>query len=153
MKSQLSVSAIAKGTVIDHIPAGNALKIMSLLGVKQHLEPVTVGLNLPSQRLQRKDIIKIENRFLTIEEIDQLGVFAARATLNVIENYSIIKKSTVNTPESVKAVFACPNPRCISTKEKIETYFKVHDIGVRLELQCKYCERTYTNEVLMDNND
>ncbi len=58
-KSQLQVEAIHNGTVIDHIPAGQGIKILQLFGLAQTHEKITVGLNLPSKALGAKDIIKV----------------------------------------------------------------------------------------------
>lgn len=58
-KKHLSVSAIENGTVIDHIPAQNLFKVISILGLDRIPNQITFGTNLESQRLGRKAIVKI----------------------------------------------------------------------------------------------
>jgi len=66
------VFAIKAGTVIDHITAGHALKIVRLLNLADENRVVTIGLNFSSKKMKLKDIIKVENRELTKEEINRL---------------------------------------------------------------------------------
>ena len=88
--NKLQVEAIKCGTVIDHIPAQVGFKLLSLFKFTQTEQRVTVGLNLPSGELGRKDIIKIENTFLTDEQVNQLAVYAPRATVNRIDDYDVV---------------------------------------------------------------
>ncbi|HSX11573.1 MAG TPA: aspartate carbamoyltransferase regulatory subunit, partial [Chlamydiales bacterium] len=117
----LSVSAIKEGTVIDHIRAGQALKIIRLLRLNANENRVTVGLNLRSQSVGLKDIIKIENVFLTESQAAQIAIFSPQATVNVIQNYGVAKKFKVEMPEVTAAVLACPNARCITNVERVPT--------------------------------
>ena len=54
---ELKVSAIKDGTVIDHIPAKNLFKVISILGLENIANQITFGTNLESQKLGRKSII------------------------------------------------------------------------------------------------
>jgi len=152
MSTHLSVSAIHKGTVIDHIPAGFALPIIELFNFNRQTEPMTIGLNLTSQRMPKKDIIKLENRFLSLEEINQIGIFAAGATVNNIENFLIVKKAIISIPASIERILPCPNPRCITQIEKMPTFFYVYDLGAQLELHCKYCEKTFARKMVISHD-
>ena len=82
------VYAIEDGTVIDHIQAGRAMKIISILKLASHKNTVTVGLNFGSDHLGRKDIIKVEDRELTPEEANRVAIFAPKATINIIRNFN-----------------------------------------------------------------
>jgi len=55
---QLSVSAIQNGTVIDHIPAKNLFKVITILGLDHIDTHLTFGTNLDSKKLGKKAIIK-----------------------------------------------------------------------------------------------
>ncbi|HSX26718.1 MAG TPA: aspartate carbamoyltransferase regulatory subunit [Chlamydiales bacterium] len=140
----LSVSAIKEGTVIDHIQAGQALKIIRLLRAEE--KRVTMGLNLKSQSMGLKDIIKIENVFLTESQAGQIAIFSPSATVNVIENYQVAKKFNVKLPEAITGALACPSPRCITNGEKIPTLFTVEENNSHVTLFCKYCEKFFSRD-------
>ena len=92
MEKELSVSAIENGTVIDHIPAGQGMRIVRLLKLADHKKKVTLGLNLPSKSLGYKDLIKVEGREISVEEANQIALFAPKASINIIRNFQIQKK-------------------------------------------------------------
>lgn len=142
----LSVSAIKEGTVIDHITPGQALKIIRVLRLNANENRVTVGLNLKRGAGGLKDIIKIENVFLTESQAAQIAIFSPSATVNVIENYEVSKKFKVQMPETAKNVLACPNTRCITNVEKVVTYFSVEENNGQAILRCKYCEKIFTRD-------
>lgn len=134
---ELHVSKIESGTVIDHITAGQALNVLALLGIDGSAgESVSVAMNVPSGRLGRKDVVKVENRELSQEELDVLSLIAPDATINIIRNFEVLEKNRVDRPEVVEGVLECPNRDCITnTEEPVETRFEVLDEGVR----CEYC--------------
>lgn len=144
----LSVSAIKEGTVIDHIRAGQALKIIRLLRLNANENRVTVGLNLKSKSVGLKDIIKVENVFLTESQAAQIAIFSPDATVNVIQNYEVAKKFKVQMPEAIAAVLACPNHRCIANMERVPTLFTVEENSDQVILRCKYCEKIFTRDQL-----
>jgi aspartate carbamoyltransferase regulatory subunit len=135
---QMRVSKIENGTVIDHIPGGQALNVLAILGIDGTSgEEVSIGMNVPSDRLARKDIVKVEGRELSPEEVDVLSLVAPAATINYIRDYEVLDKHRVERPESVAGVLECPNHECITTAdEPIESRFEVLDDGVR----CVYCD-------------
>ena len=78
---KLSVEAIEKGTVIDHIPAGKGLIILRQFKLLHYGSAVTVGFNLPSKTQGSKDIIKITGVWLD----DNAAMLAdARPNLRVL---------------------------------------------------------------------
>jgi aspartate carbamoyltransferase, regulatory subunit len=135
---ELRVSKIRQGTVIDHISAGQALNVLAILSIDgTRGEEVSVGMNVPSDRLSRKDIVKVEGRELSQEELDVLSLIAPAATINIIRNYDVVEKHLVEPPETVTGILACPNPNCITTEdEPVDSHFEVLAEGVR----CSYCE-------------
>lgn len=147
----LSVSAIKEGTVIDHIRAGQALKIIRVLRLNANENRVTVGLNLKSQSVGLKDIIKIENVFLTESQAAQIAIFSPTATVNVIQNYEVAKKFHVEMPETVAGCLACPNLRCITNAERVPTLFIVEENDSHAILRCKYCEKLFTRDQMHEN--
>ncbi len=141
MEKMLSVAAIEEGTVIDHIPVFQALKIVQLLKLTDGGSPVTIGLNLPSKSMGRKDLIKVEKRFLTEKEASDIAVFAPLATINIIRKYKLEKKVKAELPKVIEGILTCPNPTCITRSEHIRTVFFVEEFKNIIHLQCKYCEK------------
>lgn len=144
-KTTLSVSAIKEGTVIDHIPANCASRIILLLNLTSQDKQVTVGFNLPSKSMKRKDLIKVEGREITEQEGQRIAVFAPNATVVIIKNYVIVKKFIVETPREIHNIFICPNPQCVTNYEQSETRFTVFRNGTFLSLRCVYCEHISTD--------
>jgi len=134
---ELRVSKIRNGTVIDHLAAGQALNVLALLGIDgSGGESVSVGINVPSDKLATKDIVKVEDRELSQSEVDVLSVISPEATINIIRDYEVVEKQRIDRPESVEGVLACPNRNCITSgSEPIRTRFAVLDEGLR----CHYC--------------
>lgn len=148
MNDTLSVTAIKNGTVIDHIAQGQATRLMHLLSLKKDKNQITIGLQLPSKRIGAKDLIKIENRVLSEDEANEIVVFAPDATINVIENYVVVKKIKTHLPEAMKDIFICPNPVCITQQETVESHFYIQQFGRSIQLLCHYCDRTYDRDVV-----
>jgi aspartate carbamoyltransferase regulatory subunit len=135
---ELRVSKIEDGTVIDHIPGGQSLNVLAILGIDgSGGEQVSVGMNVPSTELGRKDVVKVEGRELSQAELDVLSLIASRATINIVRDYEVVEKDRVARPERVAGVLSCPNANCITTKnEPVQSTFEVLDDGVR----CTYCD-------------
>jgi len=143
MSRELIVSKIENGTVIDHIPAGRALAVLRVLGITGK-EGVRVALvmNVESGKLGRKDIVKIEGRELTPEEVNIISAVAPTATINIIRNFEVVKKFKVSPPEVIKGRFRCKNPTCITNapREPVEPTFYLVKREPPLFV-CAYCGR------------
>ena len=139
-KKEMQVSAIENGTVIDHIPAEKTYEVVDLLGLKNSLDPVTIGYNLPSKKIGKKGIIKITNRFFSQEEISRLSVVAPKIVLNIIKDYEVAEKKTVELPEELRGIVKCNNPKCITNNEPMQTVFNVIDKTQGI-LKCRYCDK------------
>lgn len=139
-KKELQVAAIENGTVIDHIPAEKTYEVAKLLNLQNLSVPVTIGYNLPSSKLGKKGIIKIANKFFTDEEINRLSVVAPKIVLNIIRNYEVVEKKTVETPDELHGIIKCNNPKCITNNEPMLTYFTVVDKAHGI-VKCHYCDK------------
>ena len=146
MNETLSVSAIKNGTVIDHITSGQALRIIHLLALRTSKHTMTIGMHLPSKSMGSKDLIKIENRILTPDEANEVVVFSPSATINIIENYTVIEKIRTHFPNSIKNVFACANSMCVSQTESIDSYFFIAEKSKKVMLTCYYCEKEFDRD-------
>ncbi|WP_058912601.1 aspartate carbamoyltransferase regulatory subunit [Entomohabitans teleogrylli] len=147
--NKLQVEAIKCGTVIDHIPAQVGFKLLSLFALTQTDQRITIGLNLPSGEMGRKDLIKIENTFLTDEQVNQLALYAPHATVNRIDNYDVVGKSRPSLPERIEKVLICPNSNCISRAEPVDSCFAVKSNAGNITLKCKYCEKEFAHQVVL----
>lgn len=144
-KKQLNVSAIENGTVIDHIPAQNLFKVITILGLERIDNLITFGTNMESQRLGRKAIIKVAEKFFEREEINRIAVVAPHAKLNIIREYNVVEKQVVEVPDSIEGIVKCVNPKCITNFEAVKTKFKVVDKH-NVSLKCHYCEKITDQE-------
>ena len=151
MQDKLQVEAIKRGTVIDHIPARIGFKLLTLFRLTETDQRITIGLNLPSGALGRKDLIKIENTFLTDDQINQLAVYAPHATVNRIDEYKVVAKIEPTLPERIERVLTCPNSNCISRSEPVFSCFAVKKRAEAIQLKCKYCEKEFAHQVVLAN--
>ncbi len=142
---QLAVSRIRNGTIIDHITSGQALNIIRLDSFYPPKFQISLGINLSSKSMGKKDILKIENKYISQTEAMQIAIFSPFATISSIESYKIIAKYKVTLPKVVENIFTCPNPCCI-TNSAITFYsrFTVIDMKKKVMLQCNYCEHTFS---------
>ncbi len=136
----LRVSKIRDGTVIDHITRGYALDVVKILNIDGHSGGVvTIAMNVPSKKLEVKDMVKIEGRELNPEEVDKIALLAPHATINIIRNYRVAEKQRVKLPSVIYGMIKCINPTCISnSKEPVQPIFYVEK-EEPLRLRCHYC--------------
>ncbi len=140
MKKELKVSAINNGTVIDHIPAKNLYKVISILKLDKMSNPMTYGSNLESQKLGSKAIIKISDKFFEDDEINKISLVAPDAKLNIIKDYLVVEKKEVQVPDQIIGIAKCVNPKCITNHEEVLTKFTVVN-KKEVHLKCHYCEK------------
>ena len=141
-QSELLVRRIKEGTVIDHIDEGKGLKVLNALRIDgSDGSLITIALNVPSGKFKKKDIIKVENRFLKDDDTNKLAVIAPKATINKIKDYQLVEKRRVSLPNEIGRIFRCSNPDCITNStERIESVMDVIDKEGRI-LKCRYCSR------------
>lgn len=138
---ELSVSALDQGTVIDHIPSNSVLKVVKILGLDHFDHAVFIGTNLYSEKLGNKGIIKVRNKFFKPSEINKISLVAPKATLTIIDDYNVKSKTIVKVPDKIIGIAQCPNAKCITNHEKIETRFDVVSKKGNVQLKCYYCEK------------
>lgn len=144
-EKQLKVSAIKDGTVIDHIPANNLFKVISILRLDKIISQITFGTNLESKKLGSKAIIKLSDVFFKTEEINKIALVAPTAKLNIIKNYNVVEKYVVEIPEDIHGIVKCVNPQCITNNENVKTKFKLIS-KKEVALRCHYCEKITDQE-------
>ena len=141
-KKELKVSKIKDGTVIDHIPAGRAMEVLRILKITgKEGFMVLIAMNVYSKKLKgKKDIIKIEGKFLSDKETAAISLVAPTATINIIKNGEVKEKKGVKTPDVVEGILKCPNPACISRVEHERVSSKFVKVSESpLAYKCVYC--------------
>ena len=141
-QADLTVRRIKDGTVIDHIDVGNGLKVLEALRIDGNDgNVITIALNVPSGKLKKKDMIKVEGKFLEDDDTNKLAVIAPTSTVNIIKNYKLVEKRRVSLPNEIDRIFRCSNPECVTnSNEHIESIMDVLD-KEKLVLKCRYCNR------------
>ena len=134
----MNIDSITNGVVIDHITAGNGMKIYDLLGLADLDCSVAIIKNVHSGKMGKKDIIKIDADIDI--NVDVIGYVDPEATVNIIKNGELTEKSTIDMPESLTNVIKCKNPRCItSVEQELDHVFKLTDRENKV-YRCIYCE-------------
>jgi aspartate carbamoyltransferase regulatory subunit len=145
---ELRVKPIKNGTVIDHIAGGQALNVLKILGISGTTDAtVSVVMNVESGKLDKKDIVKVEDRELKEDEVNRIALIAPAATINIIRDYKVVEKRHVDLPGEIVSVVRCQNPNCISnTSEPIKSRMLVKAKNPVL-LRCIYCEQPLTDRL------
>ena len=137
----MEVTSIQNGIIIDHVPAGTALKVLEYLKIDPAKTKLALIMNTDSHMFGTKDIIKIESEeeAETID-LDVLGLVARTATVGIVRGGKIVEKKQPTLPEHVVNIITCVNPRCVTTTERgIDQMFHlVH--SQRQEYRCDYCD-------------
>jgi aspartate carbamoyltransferase regulatory subunit len=137
---ELRVSKIKDGTVIDHIPGGYALDVVKILGITgKEKRIMTIAVNVPSKSFGLKDIIKIEGKALSPQEVNRIALVAPHASINIVHDYAVVKKLVVKLPKVIESIVKCANPCCVSNSdEPVVSKFHVKT-EEPLTLKCHYC--------------
>jgi aspartate carbamoyltransferase regulatory subunit len=140
LRKELKVSAIENGTVIDHIPSASVFQVIKILNLTEYQNQLLIATNLDSQKMGKKGIIKVSNKFFKSDDINKIALVAPSATLIIIKNFEVIEKKQVEIPDLAENIVKCFNPNCITNNEEISTRFTVID-KKDLKLRCHYCEK------------
>ena len=139
----MNIDSIKNGYVIDHIKAGNGMKIYNLLNLDELDCGVAIIKNVKSNKMDKKDIIKIDED-ITLNT-DVLGYIDPDITINIVKDSQIIKKYHPELPNKIVNTVKCKNPRCITTVEQeLDQVFILTDKDKRI-YRCKYCESKANN--------
>ena len=134
----MNIDSIHNGIVIDHIPAGGAMKLYEMLQLDLLDCSVAIIKNAHSRKDGKKDIIKIDAEIDL--DFDLIGYVAPAAKINIIRDGKVFEKRSATFPEILTNVIQCKNPRCITTVEQeLDQIFRLADPehGV---YRCIYCE-------------
>ena len=118
----LNISGIQEGVVLDHIQAGKSMDIYRYLRLGELDCTVAIIKNAKSNKMGRKDIIKIEGPLDSID-LDILGYIDHNITVNVIH---------------------CKNPRCITSIEQELPHIFYLDDKDHEVYRCRYCDEKHS---------
>ena len=134
----MTVSSIENGIVLDHIKAGKAMELYKALGLDELPCLVAIITNAYSNKMGRKDIIKIDAEIEL--NLDIIGYIDPNITVNVIKNGVNTKQPKIEPPERIEGLIKCKNPRCItSVEQELPNIFKLTD-RKNMVYRCIYCE-------------
>ena len=134
----MNIDSIKNGIVIDHIQAKMGLEIYDVLNLGELDCSVAIITNARSEKMGRKDIIKIDKSIDL--DLDILGYLDSNITINIIKDDERIQKYHVKLPKQIENVIKCKNPRCItSTEQDLKQIFVLAD-EKKKTYRCKYCE-------------
>lgn len=139
----LNVGKINEGFVLDHIPAGTCMNIYRDLKLDSLDCCVAIIKNARSNKMKKKDIIKIEAP-LDLIDLDILGFLNHNITVNIIKDGKIVEKKELTLPKKIVNVLHCRNPRCItSIEQELKQIFILTDEEKEI-YRCKYCDEKYS---------
>ncbi len=138
----LNVGKIEEGFVLDHIKAGNAMKIYHYLRLDKLDCTVAIIKNARSNAMGKKDILKVECDINTLN-LDVLAFIDRSITINVIKSGQIVEKRKVSLPKEIRGIIRCQNPRCITSVEpSLPHIFYLADEKKEI-YRCRYCDERY----------
>lgn len=134
----MNIDGVDNGIVLDHIRAGDSMRLYKLLGLDDVESIVAIIKNVPSQKYGRKDIIKIDEQIDL--DIAALGYIDPRITVNLVKDGRLLEKRHLSLPQRLVNIVRCKNPRCItSVEDQVDQMFHLADEDRRL-YRCEYCE-------------
>lgn len=148
---KLQVQKINDGTVIDHITASYALAVLEILGITGRAgDSIYIAMNVQSKRMGKKDIIKVEGRELTTDEINKIALIAPTATINIIRKFRVHAKQRIIVPDNIEGIVHCANPSCITNNERgITSSFKVIQRNP-VTIRCTYCQHITSHDNIIN---
>ena len=139
----LNIGQLNEGIVLDHIEAGKAMEIYSLLGLGELDSGVAIIKNAHSNKMGKKDIIKIEGG-IDLVDLDALGYIDCNITVDIIKDGVVAEKKQLTLPKILTNVIKCTNPRCITSVEtQLDQVFLLTNEKKHI-YRCRYCEEKHT---------
>ena len=153
MNEMRRVTAFCNGTVVDHTPAGKSLQVMQMLRINVgRSNPISLVMNVPSGKVGRKDVLKIEDRELTQEELDRLALIAPNASVAIIRNYGVAEKRQIELGNELVNIASCSFWNCITQNSREPLPHKLRVVSTEpLDVRCSYCGRSQDIDELADS--
>ena len=103
----MNIDAIANGIVIDHITAGQGMRLYELLGLEKLDCSVAIIKNAYSAKMGKKDIIKIDADIPL--DFDVIGYVDPGVSVNLIRGGELVEKRSIEMPLELRNVIFCRN--------------------------------------------
>ncbi|MEM4341714.1 MAG: orotate phosphoribosyltransferase [Candidatus Caldarchaeum sp.] len=146
LEQKLLVQKIERGVVIDHITPCKGFLIYNILNPDPGSTAV-IAKNVPSTKLGRKDLVKIEGEYITSSLVNVIALISPTATINIISDWSVKSKERVNPPREVVGVIDCRNPSCGSKGPNSRFSVNLNTESLELTtLKCGSCGYVYYYE-------
>lgn len=140
----MNIDSIKNGIVLDHITAGTAMRLYDALGLDDLDCTIAIIKNVKSNKLGKKDILKIDNDFKV--DLDVLGYLDPNITVSIIRDGKTIEKQKLDMPKQITNVERCKNPRCITSVEQdLDNIFYLANPEDRI-YRCLYCDSKVENK-------
>ena len=153
MSEMRRVTAIRNGTVIDHIPTGRAMQVIKILRIDTtRATPISLVMNVPSDKLGRKDVLKIEDRELNQEDLDRLALISPAASIAIIRNHTVAEKMDVELSKDLVNIARCSFSNCITKNDREPLPQRLRVVNHEpVEVRCYYCGKNQNIEELIEN--
>jgi len=153
MSEMRRVTAIRNGTVIDHIPTGRAMQVIKVLRIDTtRATPISLVMNVPSDKLGRKDVLKIEDRELNQEDLDRLALISPAASIAIIRNHAVAEKMNVELSDDLVNLAKCSFSNCITMNDREPLPQRLRVVGHNpIEVRCYYCGKVQNIDELIEN--
>lgn len=134
----MNIDSIKNGIVLDHITAGKGMEVYESLGLSELDCSVAMIMNVKSNKMGRKDILKIDDDFEV--NLDVLGYIDPNISVCIIKDGVVFEKQKLTLPKEIKNIHRCKNPRCItSIEQELDHIFYLADEATQT-YRCIYCE-------------
>lgn len=144
MEENRLIGKIENGVVIDHIPSGMVWEVVSILKLDFGKVKISLADKCESNRLLNgKGIIKIEDFYPSVRDLNLISVVAPYATVSTIQDGRVSNKRRVELPKILKGIVFCSNLNCISNQENEKVKSIVYLKNDKFV--CHYCRRVFGN--------
>jgi len=108
-------------------------------------------MNVPSGKMGRKDVLKIEDRELNQEELDRLALIAPKASVAIIRNYHVAEKRTIELGTELINIVRCSFSNCITQNPREPLPHKLKIISAEpMKIRCFYCGKNQNIDEIVD---
>ncbi|MDG6225645.1 MAG: aspartate carbamoyltransferase regulatory subunit [Candidatus Thermoplasmatota archaeon] len=139
---EVRIAPIKNGTVIDHIKPGKALKVLDLLGIDgEERMALSLAMYAHSKKAGSKDLVKIEEKELKVDEVNRLAILTPNASISIIRDFQVVRKFNVAPPEVLEGIVKCENINCITNQNEPVPSRLIMTRKDPRTYKCHYCGR------------
>ena len=140
----MRIDSIKNGIVIDHIAAGKAKEVYDALDLGKLDCQVAIIMNCRSNKMGKKDIIKIDNDFDV--DLDVLGYIDPNITVSIIKNGETVEKKKLQLPEKIINVAKCS---ILQIERNVSIDVIIVNLGLRRRTKSFFFYNLIFNSILL----